>query len=111
MVSVCEITDWNSISSANEVKFVSDENIIKSNLSSKPNGSLYKYVFDMRKLDEYIANYDTGNAQSNLYKMSEDMGCKVVNDDLYKFVTDNIEPTFTKKRPRSNKNNFPTNVV
>ena len=68
----------------------------------------------MEKLDEYIANYDTDNSQSNLYKISEDMGCKVgvdtVIDDLYKFVTDNIEPTFTKKRPRSNKNNFPTNM-
>ena len=86
----------------------------QSNLSSKPNGSLYKYVFDMKKLDEYIANYDTDNAQSNRYKISEDMGCKVgvdtVIDDLYKFVTDNIEPTSTKKRPRSNKNYFPTNM-
>jgi exonuclease III len=80
----------------------------------EPKLKLYKYIFDKNKLHEYLANFDRDDIQNILFTLSCSMeknaDTDVIIDETYQYLTDCIEPTFTKKKYKSNKCTFPTNM-
>ena len=74
----------------------------------------FKYIFDKNKIDEYLSNFDTDNAQKMLSKLhnniKDDLDTDTVIDTVYQYVTGTIQPTFVLRKSKSSKNTFPTNV-